>query len=1211
MVANFNLTTPSTSGSTSAATIPQKYILQSIQLRKPALVAAGKKQQLSHELEAVLVHREVTGTGYFANVIVPMEVRAEPGLDLLAPLLNEADLPSKVGETQPVLVSGTLPLQLSHVFAGASFQHFWGEITTSCNSSQVGARILLRNATMATSKPLLNRILRLLQYTPSTLPVTPPEETWLMQPCPRGSSCSLPVAVDLAPALTEAQAALQANESKLEAAKQAMDQSLLALTSNSTYVSNAAYNTAVLNRQALQEAEKAVEAAKAEVQLLQSQLAAASAGAWDAKAPPPTPATTTAAASIATTTTTAAGAASTTAQGSTTTGAATAATGASSTTGKVALFASASQSATAGCSDGTASPLEVDLSKSAEHVDARTAGASEALLFWRLSATSGGLLPTNAAAVEGAAKAPLVRVANLGDRLRVSPLEEGQPLLVLLLRGRELPISFADISVPGEHVVAGTGARPAAEIQLVHLPGQAEEAVAVALQLEEGEENAWLRLGALPRPGDVAEAHSADPMAMHPALRRGVAGRFFRYLGRLSRGFPLAGRGGVGSRRCAHVRWQVLEERGQAAPAQLSALRRLLRAPSAEAAEAYAEPSALSSAILLAGKRKVSLASVQSHTHTVRADSLAPGHAADADYPANPSSPLLRSLLRRKTLGTLGTLQRVPEAAPGGLSEFLKLGAFLKLLAWLQAAGLALRAAGRSGFQVVLPFAKSQMKLTGNRTLQCLQEESRVALNAVDSLDALLSDINKGQWDSVLQAVSYLSLPANVLQDLYSQVVLELAELKELETAQHLLKETAPMSSLKQANPERYLRIEALIKRKQFDAQEAYEGLTKEKIRTNLAQSVSKHVQVAPPSRLLALVGQAMKWQQHVGLLPKNARIDVFRGVAKDSEVEPEMCPTMVARTVKFGEKSHPECVAFSPDGQFCVSGSVDGFVEVWDYQTGTLRKDLTYQDEGSFMMHEKAVIAVAFNKDSELLATGSQDGQVKVWRIVTGQCARRYEKAHNQGVTCITWSKDSTQLLTGSFDFTARVHGIKSGKTLKEFRGHKSYVNSASFSKDNSRVITGSSDSHVIVFDAKTSEILNTLTPPPPAHCSSIMDYAVNSVIVAPKLPGYSEHEDLIFVCTRTNTILLMNLAGQVLKSFCSGKRDKGDFVAMTISPKGEWLHAVAEDNTLYCFSVASGGLEQTLKVADKEVIGIVHHPSRNVIAGFSGDGTMSFMRA
>ena len=37
------------------------------------------------------------------------------------------------------------------------------------------------------------------------------------------------------------------------------------------------------------------------------------------------------------------------------------------------------------------------------------------------------------------------------------------------------------------------------------------------------------------------------------------------------------------------------------------------------------------------------------------------------------------------------------------------------------------------------------------------------------------------------------------------------------------------------------------------------------------------------------------------GISPRchaEARIDVFRGVAKDSEVEAELCPTMVARTV-------------------------------------------------------------------------------------------------------------------------------------------------------------------------------------------------------------------------------------------------------------------------------------------------------------------------
>ncbi len=30
-----------------------------------------------------------------------------------------------------------------------SFQHFWGDVTTSCNAATAGARVLMRNVTMA------------------------------------------------------------------------------------------------------------------------------------------------------------------------------------------------------------------------------------------------------------------------------------------------------------------------------------------------------------------------------------------------------------------------------------------------------------------------------------------------------------------------------------------------------------------------------------------------------------------------------------------------------------------------------------------------------------------------------------------------------------------------------------------------------------------------------------------------------------------------------------------------------------------------------------------------------------------------------------------------------------------------------------------------------------------------------------------------------
>ena len=284
------------------------------------------------------------------------------------------------------------------------------------------------------------------------------------------------------------------------------------------------------------------------------------------------------------------------------------------------------------------------------------------------------------------------------------------------------------------------------------------------------------------------------------------------------------------------------------------------------------------------------------------------------------------------------------------------------------------------------------------------------------------------------------------------------------------------------------------------------------------------------------------------------------------------------------------------------------------------------------------------------------QDGKIKVWRVRTGQCLRRFDSAHTQGVTSLAFSRDGSHVLSASYDGLARVHGIKSGKLLKELRGHTSYVNSAAYSADGAQVFTASSDATVRVWDAKTCDCQSVFRPP---QAGAAGEAPVNSVLPNPQNSGQ------VVVCMRAPTLYVMNLQGQVgaaggggdgglawlrgwpglpwavcpgrtlfaacsaserrcpppppppppplqvVKSFQSGKRSGGDFLAATLSPRGEWAYCLGEDGVLYCFSMDTGKLEHLMQVADKGPIGVTHHPLRNILASFSQDGVLKTWKA
>mmetsp|Transcript_27629 Transcript_27629/g.57457 ORF Transcript_27629/g.57457 Transcript_27629/m.57457 type:complete len:512 (-) Transcript_27629:268-1803(-) len=484
-------------------------------------------------------------------------------------------------------------------------------------------------------------------------------------------------------------------------------------------------------------------------------------------------------------------------------------------------------------------------------------------------------------------------------------------------------------------------------------------------------------------------------------------------------------------------------------------------------------------------------------------------------------------------------------------------------------------------------------------SLKSLQQESQVALNTVESVEGFLSDVQAGNWDAVLTACQSLQLPVQKLMALYEQVILELLELREVEVARAMLRQTELMLSMKQEQPERYLRLEHLCSRPIWDAREAYEGgSNKESRRVEIAKLLSTEVSVVPPSRLLVLIGQALKWQQHQGLLPPGTQFDVFRGTAAAKPDETDEFPTKCTHTIRFGKKSHAECAAFSPDGQYLVSGSIDGFIEVWDPETAKLRKDLKYQGKDELMMHEDAVLALAWSRDSEMLATADQTGKIKIWKVRNGQCLRRFDRAHSQGITCLSFSRDSSQLCSASYDATLRIHGLKSGKMLREMRGHSSYINHCTYTFDGLRIVSSGSDGMVKVWDPKTAECLSSFRPNPAG-----IEVPINCCHGLPK----SDH---MLVCDRSSTAYIVTLQGQVVKTISSGKKTGGDFLNACVSRMGAWLYCLAEDQMLYVFSMQSGKLEHMTACHDKEPIGLCHHPHKNVLATFASDSALKLWR-
>ncbi|KAJ3121638.1 hypothetical protein HK098_003495 [Nowakowskiella sp. JEL0407] len=157
--------------------------------------------------------------------------------------------------------------------------------------------------------------------------------------------------------------------------------------------------------------------------------------------------------------------------------------------------------------------------------------------------------------------------------------------------------------------------------------------------------------------------------------------------------------------------------------------------------------------------------------------------------------------------------------------------------------------------------------------------------------------------------------------------------------------------------------------------------------------------------------------------------------------------------------------VAFSKDGKTLFVGTNET-VSVWNLQTNKIVRTFSNRYVWNFSV----------SSDNKLLVVASWDC-VKVWNLVSGTITWTLRFTGSINIWDAAINKESTLIVSvENLFYRLTLFDVTTGKLLRFWGGHQSYITTVAFSEDSRYIASGSSDTYIKIWDVATGKMVRLL---------------------------------------------------------------------------------------------------------------------------------------